>query len=215
MKFRAWELPYMGGRYFGGMDMAKGRQYGDDSVLEIFDASRGRFVAEMFGKAALLRSVRAGADIMRVYNMGLFGPERNSIGEGAIEALGEYGYPNVYYPGSNKPISFDKVTPREYGWLTSPHTRPQMFAKFQEAVASGALDIPNNDLVEAIVHWNPDPQSDEHAADRVMAAMIAYSMSLQAWRFPSVNAQMPASARISSGREIRIETPQAYSRWLH
>ena len=215
LKFQAWEMPRMGGRYFGGMDMAKGKQYGDDSVMQIFDASTGRFVAKLKGKASLLRSVRAGADIMRIYNMGLFGPERNGLGEGAIEALVEYGYPNIYYPESNKPISFDKVTPREYGFYTSSHTRPQMFGHFQEGVATGQYDIPDIELVEAIKGWDPDPKSDEHAADDVMAAMISVEMSLQAWRFPSVNAQMPASARISAGREIRIETPQAYSRWLH
>ena len=212
MKFRAWEVPYMGGRYYGGMDMAKGNQYGDDSVLEVFDAVHGRFVAEMFGKAALLRSVRAGAEVMRVYNVGVFGPERNSIGEGAVEALEEYGYPNTYHRQSNKPVRIDTVTPREYGWFTTPHNRPVMFGKFQEAIASGQLDIPNKELVEAINQWNPDPKSDEHAADRVMAAMIAYMLSLEGARFANVNAKMPEGAR--GMQQIRVVAGRPISPWL-
>lgn len=218
LKFQAWQLPSGGGRYYGGMDIAKGRKYGDDSVLEIFDASTGEIgCAELFGKAPILRSVRAGADIMRVYNVGLFGPERNGMGEGAIEALVEYGYPNIYYPESGKEVSFDKITPRVHGWYTSPHSRPQMFLKFQEAVATGQIWSRNKGLIEDITQWNPDPESDEHAADRVMAAMIAYMMSLEAWRFPLINAQMPQSALAQSpaGQGMYVETPPPYSRWLH
>ena len=212
MQFRAWELPYSGGRYYGGMDLGGTKKYNDASVLKIFDARTGRYVASMSGRKPLLESVRAGADIMRVYNVGLFGPEVNGIGAGALEGLIEYGYPNIYFREPKTAPRVDRVTPRDYGWYTGAANRPQMFGNFQEAIAKGQIDIPDKELIDSVMQWDPDPLSTEHVADDVMAAMIAYGMALEAGRFPTPNAVMPRFPL--PGRQVQIEAPPAFSKWL-
>ena len=80
---------------------------------------------------------------------------------------------------------------------------------FQDAVASARVLIPNLDLVREIQQWNPE--EDKHTADRVMAAMIAYAVSLEGHRFPggaiALAGGMPRGA-------ITVQVPPKMSPWL-
>lgn len=211
LSFRAWQLPYSGGRYYGGMDLAKGVFSGDASVLEVFDARTGTFVAELYGRARLLQAAIEGAKVMEKYNMGLFAPEATGLGAGAVEAVKGWGYRNLYFRSPNKKVSISETRHREYGWETNKSTRSQMFLDFQEAIATGKIHLPNLDLIGAVQEWNPDPDSDEHTGDRVMAAMIAYSISLEGYRFPTQTSVVPTGG---GERQVHVEAPAPFSRWL-
>mgnify|MGYP001582440628 CR=1 FL=1 len=175
LRFRAWQLPYPGGRYVGGMDVADTPGGGDASTLQVLDIRTGMYVAELYGKVRALEAVRQGSKIMGAYNDGLFAPEATGLGAPAIDALGVEGYDRLYYeePQGGKPI--------KYGWWTDARSRSAMYALFAEAVALGRVTIANPDLIMEMQEFNPN--EEKHWPDRLMAAMIAYAVSCEAHRF--------------------------------
>lgn len=214
LELRVWQLPYAAGRYYGGMDLAKGQVSGDASCLEVFDARSGTFVAELWGRPRLSVALTSGAKVMEKYNMGVFAPEATGLGEGAVDSFRDYGYPRLYYRENKSGLSqgrMDRLSDRSWGWQTSGPSKSRMISDFQDAVAEGRISIPNIDLVREIQQWNP--QEDKHTADRVMAAMISYAVSLEGHRFPGSSFQRLEGGGMGRG-SIVIQVPPPMSPWL-
>ena len=175
MTLRVWELPVLGGRYVGGMDVAKGVTTGDASCLEVLNARTGMFVAELYGRANIDTATLGTCRVMEAYNKGLLAIESTGLGVGAVLAARRYGYADLYRRDWKEVAKAGREV--KWGWETTRHNKMQTFLDFQEAVGKGLVQIPNLELVRELQSYNPDDDKDQQD-DRVMAAMIAYQARL-------------------------------------
>ena len=94
-----WELPQIGDRYCGWLDCAGGGlgEKADYSCFCVLNADTRNHAATLRLKAAPNEVAPMIAAVMKYYNMGMLGGERDAFGATALNILEELGYPNLWY----------------------------------------------------------------------------------------------------------------------
>ncbi len=168
---RVFAEPVTGLRYFIGADIATG-EGGDWCAASVRD--------EHGFQAATIRSKDSPEDfgrrldkLGRRYNLAFIKPESNSIGRSTINTLmNECLYPKV--SAMEKWNGSYMVLTHNYGWETTPVTRPRMLTEHRDAWLSG--DWPVNcrwqlnemrNFVKKRGRWEGDPNDDLVFADAI------------------------------------------------
>lgn len=181
-----WRPPYLGGVYLIGADVGgggaardpNGVESGDRSAASVIDCTRGRneYVASLSEIAP--PDVFAGhlADLGKAYNKAMLVVEKNSgFGQWVINKLLEIGYPNI--------AMFQRHTGEwDYGWVTTPGSKPSLLADFHEATKKRMYSLYDQDLVNELLNIvdtvTPTGRHSIGATsghdDLAMAAMIAW-----------------------------------------
>ena len=133
---QVWEPPIPGQKYVGFQDVSAGASLdGDYSALSMHEVRTLRQVAVLRFRATPGRVGRAASAVGQFYNTAFIGVERNSYGVGALEAMQEDHYPNLYYDMVNQPQR------PELGWYTTPASRELMLMRFREKIFNDSVPI--------------------------------------------------------------------------
>lgn len=94
-----WELPQPGEKYVGWMDCAGGGldERSDFTALVVMNVHTLHHVATLRLKVAPSESAPMAAAVMKYYNEGVLGGERDAFGSTAVDALQKIGYRNLWY----------------------------------------------------------------------------------------------------------------------
>lgn len=140
------------GRYAAGTDIAAGLGRGDYSVTVIVDlhSTPNAVVADvMLNNMQPIEFIEESIALLKEYRSPMWGIERNSLGEGAVNAAIDQGYPlnKLYYqemftttrnPTIGGPQSGNRKT---YGWYTTLNSRKAMWMNLQHEVNTRQLNI--------------------------------------------------------------------------
>lgn len=173
---KVWEWPVDGEEYVIGIDVAKGLENGDYSVMEVFSHKTSKQVAEWHGHIAPdLLGVEA--DLLgRFYNLALIVPEANNHGISTIDELRRRHYPRLY-----RRRTVNKVTNRtveEYGFMTTEKSKALIIDNLGAFLRQGAIRIKSREALDECLTYVLDAKGRANAQegcydDRVIACALA------------------------------------------
>jgi hypothetical protein len=143
---RVWVKPEPGFIYAIGGDPAEGLEHGDDSVLEVFNATTGGQCAELQGKIEPFAFAEIAFMLGTWYNHALIGIEANKDG-GANRELLALGYRNIYFEQVDTGQGWDKATPR-LGINVNLLSRHRLIAQARRWLEEKVLFIYSRYLIE-------------------------------------------------------------------
>lgn len=164
-------------RYVVTVDVAEGKQTSeytsDNSVVEVFDASRREQVAEWGGVFDEEMTAVYAVMIAKLYNKATVVPEMNNRCGGLLQAnLEKLGYRNIYH---RQKISSQTVN-REFGWLTTRGNKQNVCGRFKQDFKNRDCLIHSIPLLEEMLFFIDTKgtlgASSGHTDDRVMAASV-------------------------------------------
>ena len=167
-----------------GADVSEGTG-GDSSVIQIYDFTRGKHIAEFESDQCppdVLAKIMA--DKGKEAGYCVVCPERNSVGVSVVIQLQQWnnrGYPHIY-----REKTIDKINDKptfKFGWYTGPNTKPHMLFEMKRDFEAGKIEINSIPLLremraftkKSIPHKRHDPEASNHF-DRVMAFAITWQM---------------------------------------
>lgn len=191
-KLIMWETPKGGCVYTVGVDGAYGIEGRDKSSIQVLRVGNKNWgdeqVAEWCGSLSpyeLAKVAKIVGEIYRDKSLGLEALMACEVNPGSPTLMTQtelqrMGYINFYT--WKRPLKANGGWSMEYGWWTTPSTRPMLTERFEEYVKKGYLKINSTLLVEEMrsfvnTHAHLGKKHAEHAAgyhdDRIMALAIA------------------------------------------
>jgi hypothetical protein len=172
-----------------GVDVAEGLERGDATVLKVFDVNTG---VEAAACSSHIPIEDLGEFIEAVgywYFTALVVVERNSFGILPLDYLHKAHYPRLFRGKPPAQLQADKR--REYGWVTSPKSKPKMVHDLAQALKTQEVLLNDEKFrVEAQTFVANGRGSyaatSGKADDNVMATCIAYQGYLQCHKYPIV-----------------------------
>ena len=181
--WQVWNWPVTGRDYLVTADVCGGEGANDWSYASVWDVVSADQLAAFHGKIETeeyaRQLVRAGWIWRNTPGLpGLLAPEVNEHGRAVMALLREWRYPNVWVQKRFDQTRSDRST--EYGWHTTPGTRPIMLSALQESLRHRILGIRDAEVLsemQTFVH-NPKKNNKQealegHHDDRVMTVGIA------------------------------------------
>lgn len=191
-KLLMWDTPRGGFVYVVGVDGAYGIEGKDKSSIEVLRVGNrngpDEQVAEWTGSLSpfdLAKVAKIIGEIYRDKAMGLEALMACEVNPGSPSLftqteLQRMGYLNFYT--WKRPLKANGGYSMEYGWWTTPSTRPLLTERFEEYIKKGYLKVNSTELVEEMrsfvnVGAHLGKKHAEHAAgyhdDRIMSLAIA------------------------------------------
>ena len=171
-------------RYCGGADVAGGVGL-DHSTTVFIDVTQNpnRVVATF--KNNRIKPDVFGDEIERqcaLYGNPIFAPEANNHGHATIGRLKQI-YDNIYLREISD-IKKEQIMAKEYGWLTTPATKPKMLFELKKAIEDGHLDLTDPDIIAELKSYTRDdlmdkiidPRLTTRHFDLLIACAIAWQM---------------------------------------
>lgn len=138
-----WELPEPGDRYCGWIDCAGGGldDRSDYTALVVLNADTRHHVATLRLKTAPEEAAPMAAAVMKFYNMGLLGGERDAYGATCLRTLEALNYENLWY--YSDPGHRAEPTP----WAHPTQIRDKILSAFRRVVFSHVFITRDQQLV--------------------------------------------------------------------
>ena len=147
---KIWKYPVFGEKYVAGADCAEGRGE-DQSGLALYHLRTMEHVADIHGDLTPDYFAALVVELCTDYNTAFLAIERNAVGVGVIlDILNHHDYRNLlkYRPiqnrlklGRSAIVEFQRN--EEYGWPTSPVTRPVMLRDLSSSISTGSITSPD------------------------------------------------------------------------
>lgn len=140
-----WELPRPGDPYAMYQDTSKGgtAKDSDPSVITMMHAQSRHVVARLTVKATPREIAEMGCAFGAMYNMALYGGERDAWGAQALERVRELQYPNVYYH-----VDYQRKTREVEPWIyPNQQNRNMMLLKLREWTFDHSLVVKDAVLI--------------------------------------------------------------------
>lgn len=163
--------------YIGGMDLGSGSR-GDDTSMQLFDATSMTFVGELHGNVTEPhQAVQVAVEVLRRYGNAVLVLETNRF-----PGIGNYvrrtlGYEPVFKPPKRDNETAERWVQRPYGiQVGSTHhsdkepSTESLLAMFKADFNSGAFRVVNPLLLGTMQMW--DDARDKHCPDRIAAARL-------------------------------------------
>ncbi len=180
-RFYVWELPKPDESYYVAADVGHGVQGGNFSCAQVIRIGKRNEkdvqVAEWHGWINPTPFAQVLAAIGYFYNTAQIAVECNDIGLAANNHL----FRMLEYPNCFRWKHYDKIRnfmTDFFGWYTNSKTRPQIIAKFREAIDEGTIVLRSRGLVDECLDFSAVDQSSirfegqDTNDDRVLAIMI-------------------------------------------
>lgn len=174
--FHIWEHPKDGEEYTIGIDVAKGLENGDYSVMSVVKNRTKEQVAEWHGHIAPDLLGEEANLVGRYYNMALLVPEANNHGISTIDRLRLLHYPRIFRRRTmNKALN--KVT-EEYGFNTNGASKPVIINDLGTYVREQAQKVNSLECLRECLTYIYDSKGKTNAQngcfdDRVIALALA------------------------------------------
>ena len=171
-----WDYPQDGEAYTIGIDVAKGLENGDYSVMSVICNRTKKMVAEWHGHIAPDLLGEEANLLGRYYNMALLVPESNNHGISTIDRLRQLHYPKLFRRRTvNRAIN--KVT-EEYGFNTNSKTKPVIISDLGAHLRERAHLVSSLECLRGGLTYIYDPDGATNAQngcydDRVIALALA------------------------------------------
>lgn len=160
-----WEDPMPGEEYVMACDVAEGVQGGDHCAISIGTASTGQIVAAYRALTDPITLARIAFRLGWWYNRALLAVEKNNHGYTVlVHLLDPLQYPNVYRRMQRDVIG--QPTVDQFGWVTNPTTRKQMFHTFRAWFKENPKRIPWLRLLSEMQQMRYDDAGREDHPDR-------------------------------------------------
>lgn len=181
-RLKVWRAPQEGHVYLIGADIAEGLEDGAYSAAVVLDVGEGVQVAEWHGHIAPDLFADELVKLGRYYNNAILVPE-SWPGPGAVtmQEILNSGYSNYYTdPDRNKRIA---GAPRE-GWETNRKSKQDAILALAAGIRDFKLTLRSKDLISEMRSFVYDAKGHMVPSlgcfsDRVMAAAIAYRVSME------------------------------------
>lgn len=171
-----WDYPQDGEAYTVGIDVAKGLENGDYSVMSVVCNRTKKLVAEWHGHIAPDLLGEEANLLGRYYNMALLVPESNNHGISTIDRLRQLHYPKLFRRRTvNRAVN--KVT-EEYGFNTNSKTKPVIINDLGAHLREQAHLVSSLECLRECLTYIYDPDGATNAQngcydDRVIALALA------------------------------------------
>lgn len=171
-----WDYPRDGEAYTIGVDVAKGLENGDYSVMSVVCNRTKKMVAEWHGHIAPDLLGEEANLLGRYYNMALLVPESNNHGISTIDRLRQLHYPKLFRRRTvNRAVN--KVT-EEYGFNTNSKTKPVIINDLGAHLRERAHLVSSLECLRECLTYIYDPDGATNAQngcydDRVIALALA------------------------------------------
>lgn len=142
---RVWLNPEPGTVYVIGGDPAEGLEHGDDSVLEVFETTRGQQCAELQGKVEPFALAELAFMLGTYYGNAIVAIESNKDG-GCNRHLFELGYRNLYFEMADTGQGWDKATPK-LGINVNLRSRHRLIAQARRWLEDGSARVRSRSLL--------------------------------------------------------------------
>jgi len=171
-------------RYAGGADVSGGVGLDHSTTVFIdFTQNPNRVVATF--KCNTIKPDVFGDEIERqcsLFGNPIFAPEANNHGHATIGRLKQI-YNNIHLREASD-IKRQTIIAREYGWLTTPATKPKMLFDLKKAVEDGHIELTDEDLISELRSYTRDdlmdkiidPRLTTRHFDLLIACAIAWQM---------------------------------------
>lgn len=170
-----WKEPMVGHEYIIGVDCAEGvGKDGDNSCFEVIDVANMEQVAEFYSNTVPPSTFASILNQIGIYyNTATLVVENNAIGGAILNSLSnDLGYEAVYY--ENKRSSF------KLGIKMTPSNRPVLLEAMQNRLATGAVRINSQRLVDELKTfiYSPQKKRAESIKGKHDDAIMALSLAL-------------------------------------
>ncbi|MEG1998062.1 MAG: hypothetical protein RR051_06430, partial [Clostridiales bacterium] len=171
-----WAEPQDGEDYTLGIDVAKGLENGDYSVISVVHNRTLQQVAEWHGHIAPDLLGEEANLLGRYYNLALIVPEANNHGISTIDTLRRLHYPRLFRRRTVNKAS-NKVTD-EYGFNTNAKTKPIIINDLGAYLRQGAGRVSSIEALRECLTYIYDAEGKTNAQngcydDRVIALALA------------------------------------------
>ncbi len=171
-------------RYGGGADVSGGVGLDHSTTVFIDFTQNPNRVTATF-KSNTIKPDVLGDEIERQCSLlgnPIFAPEANNHGHATIGRLKQI-YDNIYLREIGD-IKKQMIVAKEYGWLTTPATKPKMLFDLKKAVEDGHLELTDADIIAELKSYTRDdlmdkiidPRLTTRHFDLLIACAIAWQM---------------------------------------
>jgi len=174
--------------YVVGADIAEGLEHGDFTYVTVFDVNTGEQVASSTSSIPVSYLNDLLDWLGRYYMTALMIPERNNAGILPIDRLyRDNWYPRMYRMERFAAMHLTDRTP-EYGWKTTPGTKPKMVLDFQYALAEKLVILHDPLFVVEAQTFIADGRGSYSATsnnhdDAIMGTLVAYQGVLDSYKY--------------------------------
>lgn len=207
MRLRSWRPYNRSHVYIGGLDLGSGTG-GDDTSLQILDATDMLFMAELHGNLTDAHSaVSAAVEVMTFFGNGILVIETNRFPGVGDHAKNKLRYINTWRPpmrASEKPEAY---TRRPYGMHVGAthHSEKEPSAEslndyFKGDFNNGVWRVANPALGRTMQLWNPD--LEKHTPDRIAGG-----------RLPRLALSKARQLQPVTGEPKRVDASKQFQGW--
>ncbi len=171
-----YEQPQSNGDYWIGVDASSGMAGGDYSAMAVVEKKsllpvafwQGRIDPDLLGEEAV--------KLAHYYQQAMIAPELNNHGIAVVNTIRRLRWPRLYRRRSVNRT--EEALSSEYGFQTTPRTKPLIINHLARYIREDALRIPDRETISECISYVYDEHGATNAQsgchdDRVMALAIA------------------------------------------